>query len=113
MLESEPDYQEHKQALQLYAAVLTGEQDVIFVTEDTSSSGDNDVVKYFSIAPVITTDGVFQTDDKELSSTGYARIAAFEEDGCLIEPVENYESGSHEKVHYYFFSEETMAQWLE
>ena len=150
MLESEPDYQEHKQALQLYAAVLTGEQEVIFVTEDASSSGDNDVVKYFSladmdgdgvpelvfscyydvvwilhyedgkvygyyfsIAPVITTDGVFQTDDKELSSTGYARIVAFEEDGCLIEPVKNYKSGSHERVRYYFFSEETMAQWLE
>lgn len=149
-IENEIDYQEHKQALQLYAAVLTGEQDVIFVTEDRFKYADETLAMYFSLvdldgdgvlelvfscdydvvwilhyedgkvygyhlrpAPVITMDGVFRTDDKELSSTGYARIAAFEEDGCLIEPVKNYESGSHDRVRYYFFSEETMAQWLE
>ena len=63
-------------------------------------------------APVITTDGVFQTDD-DLSPTRYTRITAFEEDGFQIEPVENYKSGSHERIRYYFFSQETIAQWLE
>lgn len=57
---------------------------------------------------VITTDGVFQTED--LSSTGYARITSFEKDGCKIEPVEDYESGSHDRVRYYFCLEETEKE---
>ncbi len=151
MLESEPDYQEHKQALQLYDAVLKGEQDVILATEDTFKFADETLPIYFSLVDmdgdgvlelvftcyfdvvwvlhyeagevygyhlrdtdtlVITTDGVFRTDD-DLSPTGYARIAAFEEDGFQIEPVENYKSGSHERIRYYYFSEEAIAKWLE
>ena len=61
---------------------------------------------------IITTDGVFRTDD-DLSPTGYARITAFEEDGFQIEPVENYKSGSHDRIRYYYFSEEAIAKWLE
>ena len=154
MLESEPDYREHRQALQLYAGVLTGEQDVILVTEDTYKYADETVPIYFSLvdmdgdgipelvfncyydvvwilhcdkgkvfgyhlrpslleAPLITTDGVIYTDEEELSPTGYARITAFEEDGCRIEPVENYQKGNCDRVRYYYYSEETMAQWLE
>ena len=63
--------------------------------------------------PLITTDGVIYTDEEELSPTGYARITAFEEDGCRIEPVENYQKGNCDRVRYYYYSEETMAQWLE
>ena len=59
----------------------------------------------------IDKDGVFRMGHADENKFG--KIISFETDGCLIEPVENYESGSHEKVHYYFFSEETMAQWLE
>ncbi len=154
MLESEPDYREHRQALQLYAGVLTGEQDVILVTEDTYKYADETVPIYFSLVdmdgdgipelvfncyydvvwilhcdkgkvfgyhlrpslletPLITTDGVIYTDEEELSPTGYARITAFEEDGCRIEPVENYQKGNCDRVRYYYYSEETMAQWLE
>lgn len=150
MLESEPDYQEHKQALQLYAGVLTGGQDVILVTEDTYKYADETVPIYFSLVDMdgdgipelvfncyfdvtwilhyregeiygypldaaldITTDGVFWEEFNRLSPTGYARIIAFEEDGCRIEPVENYQKGSCGRVRYYYYSEETMAQWLE
>ena len=155
MLENEPDYQEHKQALQSYAAVLKGEQDVILVSEDRSMDDDDTFAKYFSLAdmdgdgsyelvftcnddlvwilhhegakiygyplttqrhkwqvPVIATDGVFQTEDDSVSSTGYARIVSFEEDGCQIEPVEDYDISSHDWIRYYFYSEETIAQWL-
>ena len=154
MLENEPDYQEQKQALQLYAGVLTGEQDVILVTEDPYKYADETLPIYFSLvdmdgdgiselvfncyydvawilhcdkekvfgyhlrpstfeALLITTDGIFHTDEEELSPTGYARITAFEEDGYRIEPVENYQKGSCDRVRYYYYSEETMAQWLE
>ena len=64
----------------------------------------------FDIA-VITTDGVFQTRDS--SPAEYARIVAFEQDGYRAEPVKNYDSSRHERVRYYFYSEETIAQWLE
>ena len=152
MLENEPDFEEHKQALKLYAAVLTGEKDAIYVEEDTRPKEDEPVRLYFSIVdmdgdgvpelvftcyflvtqilhyeegevycyqpeldtfdiPVITTDGVFQTD--HLSPGGYARIVSFEKDGCRIEPVEDHESGSHERIRYYYFSEETISKWLE
>lgn len=150
MLDSEPDYREHKQALQLYAGVLTGGQDVILVTEDTYKYADETVPIYFSLVDMdgdgipelvfncyfdvawilhyregeiygypldaaldITTDGVFWEEFNRFSPTGYARIMAFEEDGCRIEPVENYQEGSHGRVRYYYYSEETMAQWLE
>ncbi|MFG6356409.1 MAG: hypothetical protein K1W26_06220 [Acetatifactor sp.] len=149
-IEDETDPLGHRQALRLYAAVLAGEQDVIFVTEDTFKYADETMPIYFSMldldgdgvqelvfecdydvvwilhyrgegiygyhfrpSPVITTDGVFRTDREELSPTGYARITAFEEDGCRIEPVENYQKGSCDRVRYYYYSEETMAQWLE
>lgn len=153
MLEDEPDYQENKETLQLYRAVLSGEEDIIDVIINTFLE-DCDLQRvYFSIVDmdgdgvdelvfswesgmieilhcedgqvysyqfwpvkldtaVITTDGVFQTED-DLSSTGYARITAFEKDGCKIEPVEGYESGSHDRVRYYFYSEEAIAEWLE
>ena len=150
MLESEPDYQEHKQALQLYAGVLTGEQDVNLVTDDTYMYADETLPIYFSLvdmdgdgipelvfncyydvawilhyregeiygyplrpAPDITTDGVFWQEFKSISPTGYARITAFEEDCCRMEPVEDNQRESYDRVRYYFFSEETMAQWLE
>lgn len=140
------DYQAYKQALQLYAAVLTGEQDVILATEDTVSYADETVAVYFSLtdmdgdgvcellftcdydvvwilyekegkvygyclrpAPVIMVDGIFQTENKELSPTGYARITAFAEDGCLIEPVGADENRSQERIRYYFFSKEKAA----
>lgn len=154
-IENEADYQEHKQALQLYAAVLTGKEEVIYVTEDAFPEADEPAGLYFSMVDmdgdgglelvftcenaavrilhyeegkvygyqfspyrfrleisIITTDGVFQTGDN-LSPSGYARIVAFEGDGCRIEPVENYEEGSHDRIRYYFFSEETIARWLE
>ncbi|MFG6358874.1 MAG: hypothetical protein K1W26_18950 [Acetatifactor sp.] len=154
MLESESDYQEQKQALQLYAGVLTGEQDVIPVTDENFVPSGKMLPIYFNLVdmdgdgipelifdfhysfawilhcknekvfgyyfrtssyepPVITADGVFRTDREELSPTGYARITAFEEDGCRIEPVENYQKGNYDRVRYYYYSEETMAQWLE
>ncbi len=150
MLESEPDYREHKQALQLYAKVLTGEQDVIFVIDKTFDHPQKVLPIYFSLVDMegdgtpelvfscyydvtwilhyregeiygypldaaldITTDGVLWAKYQQLSPTGYARITAFEEDGCRIEPVENYQKGSHGRVRYYYYSEETMAQWLE
>ncbi len=149
-MENETDYLKQRQALQLYAAVLAGEQDVIFVTEDTFKYADESVPIYFSMldmdgdgrqelvfwcdydvawilhykeegiygyhfrpSPVITTDGVIHTDEEELSPTGYARITAFEEDGYRIEPVENYQEGGCDRVRYYYYSEETMAQWLD
>jgi hypothetical protein len=154
MIENEPGYQEYKLTLQLYAAVLTREEDVIYVTRDTSGEdtfGDELTWVYFSIVDmdgdgvqelvftsdydvirilhyeegqvycyqfrpfkfetsVITTDGIFQTDD--LSSTGYARIVSFDKDGYEIEPVEDYESSDHDRIRYYFFSEEAINQWL-
>ncbi len=150
MLESEPDYQEHKQALQLYAGVLTGKQDVIFVIDDSFDHPQKMLPIYFSlvdmdgdgtpelvfncyfdvtwilhyregeiyaypldVAPDITIDGVLWSRYEELSSTGYARITAFEEDGCRIEPVEDYQKGSYDRVRYYYYSEETITQWLE
>lgn len=152
MLENEPDYEEHKQVLKLYAAALSGEEDIIYVTGDTRPGGDDPVIMYFSIVDmdgdgvcelvffcyysdiqvlhyekgkvycyqlktdtfdiaVITTDGVFQTRDS--SPAEYARIVAFEQDGYRAEPVKNYDSSRHERVRYYFYSEETIAQWLE
>lgn len=48
-------------------------------------------------------DGVFQTDD--LSPTGYAKIVSFDENGYKVEPIEDYESGSYERIRYYYFSE--------
>ena len=150
MLESEPSYEEHKRALQLYSAVLKGEQDVIFAAEDTFKYADETLPIYFSLVDMdgdgihelvfncyfdidwilhyregeiygyplspaqdITTDGVFWSDFKDFSPTGYARITAFEEDGFQIEPVENYKNGSHERIRYYYFSEEAIAKWLE
>lgn len=151
MPENEPDYEEHKQVLQLYAAALSGEEDIIYVTGDARLGGDDPVIMYFSIVDmdgdgvcelvfssyynniqilhyeegkmycyqlkadtfdiaVITTDGVFQMRDS--SPVEYARIVAFEQDGYRTESVKNYDS-SHERVRYYFYSEETMAQWLE
>ena len=145
MPENEPDYQEHKKALQLYAAVLSGEEEEIPVIVDAWRWDDEPARIYFSLVDmdgddicelvfscyycvtqilhykdgkvycyefrpensVITTDGVIQTDD------GYIKIVSFEKDGCRIEPVEDYDSSSHEWVRYYFYSEETMAQWLE
>ena len=61
--------------------------------------------------PIITTDGVFQTD--ELSATGYARIVSLDKDGYRIESVEDYESSDHDRIRYIFFSEEIINQWLE
>ena len=79
MTENEADYHEHKQALQLYAAVLTGEEgdgvlELVFTCE-----GDAVLILHYEEgkvygyqlspyrlkfeAPVITTDGVIQTDD--------------------------------------------------
>ena len=150
MLESEPDYQEHKQALQLYAGVLTGEQDVIFAIDDSFDHPQKMLPIYFSLVDMdgdgtpelvfncyfdvtwilhyregeiygypldaaldITTDGVFWEEFNRFSPTGYARITAFEEDGYRIEPVENYQEGGCDRVRYYYYSEETMAQWLE
>ena len=153
MIENETDYQENKQTLQLYAAVLTGEEDVVYVEEDTfwENRGVELSWKYFSVVdmdrdgiqelvficnhdvirvlryeegkiygyelrtysmgtPIITMDGVFQTDD--LSPTGYARIVSFDENGYKVEPVEDYESGNHERIRYCFFSEEAINQWL-
>ena len=145
MPENEPDYQEHKQALQLYAAVLSGEEEEIHVTVDAWPWDDEPERVYFSLVDmdgdgicelvfscyycvtqilhyedgrvycyefhpensVVTTDGVIQTDD------GYIKIVSFEKDGCRIEPVEDYDSGSHQWTRYYFYSEETMAQWLD
>lgn len=150
MIENETDYQEHKKALQLFAEVLVGEEDVILATEDIFKYANETLALYFSLAdmdgdgiheliftcdydvvwilhyeegevygyhfrpaPIITADGVLHTDEDELSHTGYARITAFEEDGCRIEPVEDYQKGSHDRVRCYFFSEETIAQWFE
>lgn len=148
-IENDPDYQEYKSTLQLYAGVLTGEEEVIYVVED--SDGTDELV-YFSIAdmdgdgtnelvftgdygfiqilhyeegevygyqfrpldsetPIITTDGVFQTD--ELSAAGYARIVSLDKDGYRIESVEDYESSDHDRIRYIFFSEEIINQWLE
>lgn len=64
-----------------------------------------------SETPIITTDGVFQTD--ELSATGYARIVSLDKDGYRIESVEDYESSDHDRIRYIFFSEEIINQWLE
>lgn len=150
MLESEPDYQEHKQALQLYAGVLTGKQDVIFVIDDSFDHPQKMLPIYFSLVDMdgdgtpelvfncyfdvtwilhyregeiygypldaaldITTDGVFWEEFNRFSPTGYARITAFEENGYRIEPVENYQEGGCDRVRYYYYSEETMAQWLD
>lgn len=60
---------------------------------------------------VITMDGVFQMRDS--SPAEYARIVAFGQDGYRAEPVNNYDSSRHERVRYYFYSKETIAQWLE
>ena len=152
-IENDPDYQEYKSTLQLYAGVLTGEEEVVCVVEDRDYEKFHSVEWiYFSIAdmdgdgtnelvftsddgfiqilhyedgkvygyllkpldfetPIITTDGVFQTD--ELSATGYARIVSLDKDGYRIEPVEDYESGDYERIRYIFFSEDVMNQWLE
>lgn len=149
MIENEPNYQEYKLALQSYAGVLKGEEEIIYVIEDTfwdelswvyfsivDMDGDGvnelvftsdcDVIQIlhyeegkiygYQFRPfkfeitTITTDGVFQTDD--LSSTGYAKIVSFDKDGYEIEPVEDYESSSHDRIRYYYFSEDTINQWL-
>ena len=153
--ESEPNHQEVRQALQAYAAVLKGEQDVVLVTGDGSME-EGTFVRYFSLTdmdgdgslelvltcnddlvwilhhegegvhgyrlrtdrhkwrvPVIATDGVFQTEDGNLSSTGYARIVEFGEDGYRTEPVEGRGDSGHDWIRYYFYSEETIARWLE
>lgn len=154
IIENESDYQEYKLTLQLYAKVLTGEEDVIYVTRDTfweDTLGEELSWVYFSIVdmdgdgvqelvfscyfdviriwhyeggqvygyqfrtfkcdtPIVTTDGIFQTDD--LSSTGYARIVSLDKNGYEIEPVEDYGNGNHERIRYYFFSEESINQWL-
>lgn len=60
---------------------------------------------------IITKDGVFKAEYS--SKYRYGKIVSFETDGCRIEPVESYKSGSHERPQYYFFSEDTIAQWLE
>ena len=153
--EKEPDYRENKRALQTYAAVLKGEQDVVFATGGARED-DGTFMKYFSLVdmdgdgslelvltcndnlvwilrheggrvrgyplrtschrwrgPFIATDGVFQTEDGNLSSTGYARIVEFGEDGYRTEPVEGRGDSGHDWIRYYFYSEETIAQWLE
>lgn len=102
-----------------------GEDELVFIQESDQVSDLMEILHYedgqvysYQFRPLkfntamVTTDGVFQTED-DLSSTGYARITAFEKDGCKIEPVEGYESGSHDRVRYYFYSEEAIARWLE
>lgn len=59
---------------------------------------------------MIDKDGVFRMG--HVDENRHGKILSFETDGCQIEPVEDYDSGSHEKIRYYFFSEETAAQWL-
>lgn len=141
MSENDPDYQKHKQALQIYAAVLSGEEEEIHVTVDAWPWDDEPERVYFSLVDmdgddicelvfscyycvtqilhyedgkvycyefrpgnsVVTTDGVMQTRG------GYIKIVSFEKEGCRIESVEDYDSGSHEWMRYYFYSEETMA----
>lgn len=60
---------------------------------------------------VIARDGVFRLG--YVDENKYGKILSFEEDGCKIEPVEGYDSGSHERIRYYSFSEEAIAGWLE
>lgn len=145
MVENEPDYQIHKKAMQLYAKVLSGEEEEIYVKVDEWLWEDEITRIYFSLIDmdrdgvcelvfscyycviqilhyqdgevycyefrpedtVITTDGVFNSNE------GYARIVSFEEDSCRIEPVEDYDRDKHEWVRYYFYSEDTIKQWLE
>lgn len=151
MIENEPDYQDYKSVLQLYAGVLTGEEEIIYVTRDTFwdelswvyfsivdmdgdgvdelvFTSDHDVIQIlhyeeekvygYQFRPfkhtyriaAITVDGVFQTDD--LSPTGYVKIVSFDKDGCSIEPVEDYSDSDHDRIRYYFFSEEAIKRWL-
>lgn len=53
---------------------------------------------------MIDKDGVFRMG--HVDENRHGKILSFETDGCQIEPVEDYDSGSHEKIRYYFFSEE-------
>lgn len=59
----------------------------------------------------IDKDGVFRMGHADENK--YGNIVSFETDRCFIEPVENYKSGSQNRIRYYIFSEETIAQWLE
>lgn len=59
---------------------------------------------------MIDKDGVFRMG--HVDENRHGKILSFKTDGCQIEPVEDYDSGSHDKIRYYFFSEEATAQWL-
>ena len=42
----------------------------------------------------------------------YGRIVSFEKDECKIESVNNHDDINDDRIRYYFFSEETINQWL-
>lgn len=60
---------------------------------------------------IIADDGVFKRG--YVDENKYKRIISFEEDGCRIEQVEDYDKDDHERIRYYFYSEDAIAQWLE
>lgn len=69
------------------------------------------VFEFWNEMGMVDKDGAFRMGHADENRHG--RILSFGTDGCQMEPVEDYDSGSHEKIRYYFFSEETIAQWLE
>lgn len=90
--------------------VLTcdGETVILHAAEDTIYGY---VFDFWDEMGVIARDGVFRLG--YVDENKYGKIVSFETDGCLIEPVKDYESNSQKRIRYYFFSEEVIAQWSE
>lgn len=66
------------------------------------------VFEFWNEMGAIDKEGVFRMGYADENKFG--KIISFRRDGCIIEPVKYYESGSSERVHYYFFSEQTILQ---
>lgn len=90
--------------------ILTCYPDTVLILHDTEEGVRGYRFSIYDEIRSIGKDGIYQFD--KYGTRGYGRIVSFETDGCVIEPVDNHDSINDDRIRYYFFSEETINQWL-
>lgn len=91
-----------------YELVLTGGLDITQIMHYEEGQVYSYQFDYYDEIGAIAKDGVFVTGPP--SNSGYGKIAFFEKDGCIIEPVDNHGSINDDRIRYNFFSEEAIKQ---
>lgn len=57
---------------------------------------------------IISKEGIFKTGYPDENK--YGKILSFDDKGCRMELIENYETSHDDRIWYYFFSQEQIVE---